>query len=101
MLKRNHERVKTIVMGLESRHARCSKGEQALAAACCRSRPHYALHDGSPDSKSPANLQDAHAFGPELEYARFDDIAQLRVRRPVIKPSQPNHDRFDRFRRTR
>jgi len=30
-----------------------------------------------------------------------DDIAQPCVRRLVVKPSEPNHGRFDRFGRTR
>jgi hypothetical protein len=59
-------------------YGRVSTEGQSLTAApsgrsCCK----YALHDGSPDSESPANLQDAHALGPQSAFPRV--LARVRA----------------------
>jgi hypothetical protein len=47
-----------------------TEGQSLTAAPSGRSCCKYALHDGSPDSESPANLQDAHALGPQSVFPR-------------------------------
>src|ERR1700756_1797296 len=77
-------------------YGRVSTDGQSLTAApsgrsCCQ----YALHDGSPDSESPANPQDAHALGPSsCMRASTEDLTG---RRPSLMPRSlaPGKARID------
>jgi hypothetical protein len=58
---------------------------------CCQ----YALHDGSSDSESPANLQDAYALDPELLYARLYRRFDRTTTQPDAALLDPGKARID------
>ena len=39
-------------------------------------RGQHPLHNGRPDTESPADLENAHAFGPELAYAALSFLSR-------------------------
>ena len=41
-----------------------------------KARGQHPLHDGRPDTESPADLENAHAFGPEPAYAALSFLSR-------------------------